>query len=90
MDLNELISEHEHLVALLLNTINTLTAEYNKQSKELQQYKSRIGGVNKVRIVMDEFKRGKLYDSHGYKVSIPKQALAIALSEQRRYGSGLL
>lgn len=39
---------------------------------------------NKVDIVMGEFKAGKLRSSSGDKVTDPKQALAIALSEQRR------
>jgi hypothetical protein len=38
----------------------------------------------KIRLVMDEFKRGKLRSSSGKKVTNPKQALAIALS----YGEG--
>lgn len=37
----------------------------------------------KVEKVMGEFKRGKLESSSGDKVTNPKQAIAIALSEQR-------
>lgn len=39
---------------------------------------------NKVATVMGEFKEGKLRSSSGSKVTNPKQAIAIALSEQRR------
>lgn len=41
---------------------------------------------SKIKIVLDEFKRGALYSSSGKKVTDKKQALAIALSEARRYG----
>lgn len=36
---------------------------------------------SKVQKVMHEYKKGKLKSSAGYKVTNPKQALAIALSE---------
>lgn len=39
---------------------------------------------NKIQTVMGEFKEGKLESSSGEKVTNPKQAIAIALSEQRR------
>ncbi|MEM2125003.1 MAG: DUF6496 domain-containing protein [Candidatus Methanosuratincola sp.] len=38
----------------------------------------------KVRIVMREFKEGRLRSSSGHPVRNPKQAIAIALSEARR------
>ncbi len=38
---------------------------------------------DKVRTVMREFKEGKLKSSSGQKVTNPKQAIAIGLSEQR-------
>lgn len=38
-------------------------------------------GYAKVRIVMREFKEGRLRSSSGEKVTNPKQAIAIALSE---------
>ena len=38
---------------------------------------------DKVRAVMKEFKEGKLKSSSGQKVTNPKQAIAIGLSEQR-------
>jgi hypothetical protein len=41
------------------------------------------GQVNKVQKVMHEFKLGKLKSSSGQKVKSRKQAIAIALSEQR-------
>lgn len=87
MDLNELIEEHENLVWLLHDTIVKLTKEYNKQLKELEQYKQLYGGFDKVRYVMHEFKHGKLRSRNGQIVTNPKQAIAIALSEQRRYDS---
>ena len=40
--------------------------------------------MDKVEKVMHEYKTGKLKSSSGDKVSSRKQALAIALSEQRR------
>lgn len=39
---------------------------------------------NKIATVMGEFKSGKLESSSGAKVTSPKQAIAIALSEERR------
>lgn len=38
---------------------------------------------NKIAVVMEEFKAGKLKSSSGKKVTNPKQAMAIAISEQR-------
>lgn len=40
---------------------------------------------NKIKKVLEEFEQGKLYSSSGKKVTDRKQALAIALSEQRHY-----
>ena len=40
--------------------------------------------MNKVEKVMKEFKSGDLKSSSGQKVTNPKQAVAIGLSEQRR------
>ena len=41
---------------------------------------------NKVKVVMEEFKKGALHSGSkkGPKVTNPKQAIAIALSEQRK------
>lgn len=41
----------------------------------------------KVGVVMDEFKRGTLHSGSGAKVSNPKQAVAIGLSEARKEGA---
>jgi hypothetical protein len=41
-------------------------------------------GKDKIKTVMGEFKRGTLKSSSGDKVTNPKQATAIALSEARR------
>jgi hypothetical protein len=41
----------------------------------------------KVKVVMDEFKRGTLHSGSGEKVSNPKQAIAIGLSEARKAGA---
>jgi hypothetical protein len=86
MKIGELIEEHERIVNLLDITVKKLTKEYNIQKKELDKYYSLLeGGYDrKVAFVMNEFKRGKLRDSHGKLVVNPKQALAIALSESRR------
>jgi len=45
-------------------------------------------GDNKIQKVMKEFKGKKLKSSSGDKVTNRKQALAIALSEQRRADKG--
>jgi hypothetical protein len=45
-------------------------------------------GHGKVETVMHEFKMGDLYSSSGQKVKNRKQAVAIALSEQRRAKKG--
>lgn len=42
--------------------------------------------MNKIAKVMKEFKKKKLRSSSGSKVTNPKQAIAIALSEARRAG----
>jgi hypothetical protein len=52
-------------------------------TKLAQMEGMREGG--KVAKVMREFKEGKLHSSSGDLVTNPKQAIAIALSEQRRY-----
>ncbi len=41
----------------------------------------------KVEESMHEFKRGKLKSSSGHKVTNPKQAIAIGLSEARKEGA---
>lgn len=52
-------------------------AKYGKRAQE------------KVGIVMREFKEGKLKSSSGDKVTNPKQAIAIGLSEARQEGARL-
>ena len=44
--------------------------------------------TNKVKVVMEEFKKGALHSGSkkGPQVTNPKQAIAIALSEQRKAG----
>lgn len=42
---------------------------------------------DKVHTVMKEFKRGTLHSGSGAKVSNPKQAIAIGLSEARKAGA---
>lgn len=46
--------------------------------------KKKSHGRHKVEKVMGEFKRGTLRSSSGRKVTSRKQAVAIALSEERR------
>lgn len=79
---DKIIKEHERLVKLLDDTISALIDEYIRQKVELEEYKG--GKIDKVHKVMKEFKEGKLKSSSGKKVTNPKQAIAIALSEQRR------
>lgn len=44
--------------------------------------------MSKIRKVLREFKKGKLKSSSGKKVTKRKQAIAIALSEERRAKRG--
>jgi len=46
-----------------------------------------LKGKEKVEVVMKEYKRGTLHSGSGEKVSNPKQAIAIALSEARKSGA---
>jgi hypothetical protein len=87
LDLKTLIEEHQHLLGLFQMMINELQKEYDEQSKELAEYQQIYGsGFNqdKVRYVMEEFKRGQLFTPCGRQVTNPKQAIAIALSEARK------
>ena len=45
--------------------------------------KTKAGKQAKVALVMGEFKSGKLKSSSGQKVTNPKQAIAISLSEAK-------
>ena len=49
--------------------------------------KKQTKGKAKVHKVMGEFKRGTLRSGSGAKVTNPKQAVAIALSEARKAGA---
>lgn len=62
-----------------------------KKSNEVSKKKVKKGKKapkkhNKVKVVMEEFKKGDLHSGSkkGPKVANPKQAIAIALSEQRK------
>lgn len=85
---SEVIKEHEHLCKLLNTTIKNLQKEYDKQFNELIEYKkSNKGGnikKNKIEVTMHEFKLKKLKDPRGKQIKSPKQAIAIALAQQRK------
>lgn len=67
------------------------------RKKEAMQHPDKLGAgaakrkslpaKEKVGVVMDEFKRGTLHSGSGAKVSNPKQAIAIGLSEARKSGT---
>ena len=62
----------------------------NDQMGQNQRFKK--GGQVKVKKVMEEFKAGKLKSSSGQKVTNPKQAIAIGLSEaglSKKKGGGM-
>ncbi len=54
--------------------------------KKTKKIKKAPKKTNKVKVVMEEFKKGKLRSGSkkGPQVTNPKQAIAIALSEQRK------
>lgn len=58
----------------------------NKHTKEHERVAPKKGADSKVEKVMHEFKEGKLHSGSkkGPEVTNPKQAIAIALSEQRK------
>jgi len=93
MSLDEFLEEHKRLTDLLKTCVSGLQDELINQTKEMNRYmlknsKSKRGGgigSNKIRIVMREFKNGILRSKSGKIVKNPKQAIAIALSEQKRY-----
>ena len=58
---------------------NVLGAGAKKQKK--------LPPKEKVGVVMEEFERGSLHSGNGAKVTNPKQAIAIGLSEARRAGA---
>ena len=67
------------------------------RKKEAMQHKDVLGAgakkrkklpaKEKVGVVMEEFKRGTLNSGSGQKVTNPKQAIAIGLSEARKAGA---
>jgi hypothetical protein len=62
-------------------------AKKKKKQKPAPQPMPR--GKAKVKVVMEEFKEGRLKSGRSdKKVTNPKQAIAIALSEQRKADSG--
>jgi Family of unknown function (DUF6496) len=58
------------------------------KKKELKKKRKVPKKTNKVKVVMEEFKKGALHSGSkkGPEVTNPKQAIAIALSEQRKAG----
>lgn len=60
--------------------------KHKKEMKKHHKKHKSVKGKAKVEKVMHEFKEGKLHSGSkkGPEVSNPKQALAIALSEQRK------
>lgn len=49
--------------------------------------RKKLPAKEKVHVVMKEFKRGTLHSGSGQKVTNPKQAIAIGLSEARKAGA---
>lgn len=49
--------------------------------------RKKLPAKDKVHVVMKEYKRGTLHSGSGAKVTNPKQAIAIALSEARKKGA---
>lgn len=49
--------------------------------------RKKLPAKEKVHVVMKEFKRGTLHSGGGEKVTNPKQAIAIGLSEARKSGA---
>lgn len=60
--------------------------EYERKDKKKPHSPTKDKGRAKVKLVMEEFKSGKLHSGskHGPEVTNPKQAIAIALSESRK------
>jgi hypothetical protein len=63
--------------------------EYKKADKEYAKAHESKPAQKKVKKVMEEFKAGKLHSGSkkGPKVTNPKQAIAIGLSEARKSGA---
>ena len=66
--------------------INKFGHKHKDDKKKDPKPRNKTGKRDKVRIVMEEFKEGKLHSGSkkGPVVTNPKQALAIAISESKR------
>lgn len=64
----------------------TMPKAKKAHSKAKEAHKKVPKAKKKVKVVMEEFKKGELHSGSkkGPKVTNPKQAIAIALSEQRK------
>lgn len=51
--------------------------------------RKKLPAKDKIEVVMKEFKRGTLNSGSGHKVTNPKQAIAIGLSEARKAGASI-
>jgi Mg-chelatase subunit ChlI len=67
------------------STKKTSSKSKKRSSKEKQSVKYEECKKNKIATVMREFKNKKLKAKPGYTVTNPKQAIAIALSEAKRF-----
>ena len=58
----------------------------SKMKKKDSKSKTKASGKAKIKVVMDEFKEGKLHSGskNGPIVTNPKQGIAIAISESKR------
>lgn len=57
------------------------------KKKNLKKLHKKLPAKTKVEVVMKEFKRGALRSGSGKKVTNPKQAIAIGISEARKSGA---
>jgi Fe-S oxidoreductase len=69
-----------------VNSMKTCPHCSKMMKKEHPKHKPVPKSKKKVKVVMEEFKKGELHSGSkkGPKVTNPKQAIAIALSEQRK------
>ena len=86
MDTNPRLPEQH---TSLEDRIKYLESELKKKKEENQMKKKKIkitkpAGKKKIGKVMKEFKKGELKSSSGQKVTNPKQAIAIGLSEAEK------
>ena len=68
----------------LKNALNEMADEFGGSEKKEETTKDAMSKEDKIGVVMKEFKDGELKSSSGEKVTDPKQAKAIALSEADR------